>query len=122
MYKITFVTIAFGAVLLNISAAPAACRKYSIWNYPYPQPRCGVAARGKAPKYTSYYVEIGMPPSDTTIPLPVLDPLVPEAKDLDTRTPEEIQDQVDHDVAVQMHKTDINKLMIILHAVEGNEQ
>ena len=71
-------------------------------------------------------VPVSMPPHrpptlqriDVSIPVPALEPVKP--KDIDPRTPEQMQDKLDHDVAVQMHKVDINKLMIILHAEEGD--
>lgn len=44
-------------------AEAATCHHYSVWKYPYPQPRCGLAARGTDPNDKSWYVEITkMPP------------------------------------------------------------
>ena len=56
----------FAAALLLLSAEPAsaACHHYSKWFYPYPQPRCGIAARTTDPSDRSWYVEITKLPDD----------------------------------------------------------
>ena len=50
-------------LLLWVTPAQA-CHHYARWYYPYPQPRCGVAARGSDPNDHSWSVEITkLPPS-----------------------------------------------------------
>ena len=70
-------------------------------------------------------VPVSMPPHrpptllqriDVSIPVPAL----VKSTDIDQRTPEQMQDILDHDLAVQMHKIELNKLMIILHAADGD--
>jgi hypothetical protein len=57
--------------LLAWQPAEAACHHYSIWKNPWPQPRCGVAARGTDPNDRSWSVEITkLPPSWTLDPEP----------------------------------------------------
>jgi hypothetical protein len=81
-------------------AVPAQAHCYSVWSYPWPQ-KCHTTTL--TPK-NNYYVEITSPPPDPQ----------PASPAVDQRTPEQMQEQIDHDIAVQMHKSDINKLMIIL--------
>lgn len=57
------------AVLAPMLLAPTlaqACHHYSRWYYPYPQPRCGLAAHTTRPKEVdrSWYVEIVLPDVD----------------------------------------------------------
>ena len=113
MYKLII------AALLIAQPANAHC--YSVWNYPTPQHCGGVHARASK----DYYVEITKIPPES-IPLPAVEPVPPAIEpvtpaEADQRTPEQIQDSLDHDAAVARRKTDINKLMLILHAQESNQ-
>ena len=107
---------------LLVSAQPAtACHRYHFWHFKEPQRGCGVthaAYHAGAPK--TYYVEITSPPP---VPLPKLDPVGPPPRaeaplEADLRTSDEIKDFDEHYIALEQHKDEINKLMIILHAVE----
>jgi hypothetical protein len=92
---------------LLIGAQPAQAHCYSVWNYPTAQ-HCGsklIAHRASEAK--NWNVEITATP-----------PVEPFAPDSDQRTPEQIQDQQDHDAAVEPRKAEINRLMTILHAEE----
>ena len=59
-----------------------------------------------------------MPPIMRPRPPPIPLPPVEAVREPDQRTPEQIQDQKEHDAAVASHKDEINKLMVILHAKE----
>jgi hypothetical protein len=103
---------------LLIGSQPAHAHCYSVWNYPTPQ-KCGskiIAHRASEAK--SWFVEITAVPAETTPLLPAPQPITPDS---DQRTPEQIQDQQDHDQAVEARKADINRLMTILHAEEDKK-
>lgn len=52
-------------IFLTLLPTPAlACHHYSRWYYPYPQPKCGLAARGTDPQDHSWYVEFVFPELD----------------------------------------------------------
>lgn len=56
--------LAIALQLLIVSSAQA-CHHYAVWKYPWPQPRCGLAARGTDPDARIWYVEITkLPPLD----------------------------------------------------------
>ena len=102
-------------------AQPAQAHCYSVWHYPTRQRCGGIAARAPAPD-KSYYVDVASPAPDAAVPLPVVDQFTKEESpaEVDQRTPEQIKDDQEHNLAIQNRKVDINKLMIILNAVEGN--
>lgn len=57
--------LAIALQLLIVSSAQA-CHYYAVWKYPWPQPRCGLAARGTDPNARIWYVEITkLPPTWT---------------------------------------------------------
>jgi hypothetical protein len=50
-------------IVMLVSPANA-CHHYARWYYPYPQPRCGIAARTTNPEDHSWSVEIiALPPA-----------------------------------------------------------
>jgi hypothetical protein len=114
------------AVAALLIAQPAQAHCFSVWNYPTPQ-HCGSKIMAhRASEDKSWYVEITSVPPEKPIPLPAVEPVPPTAEpdtpaEIDQRTPEQIKDQLDHDAAVETRKIDINKLMIILHAVVGDQ-
>jgi hypothetical protein len=113
MYK-----LAIAALLI---AQPAHAHCYSVWSYPWPQHCGGIHARTSK----AYYVEITKIPPDS-IPLPAVEPVEPTVEpvtpaEADQRTPEQIQDSLDHDRAVAAHKIEINKLMELLHTTAGDQ-
>jgi hypothetical protein len=59
-----------------------------------------------------------MPPIMRPRPPPIPLPPVEAVREPDQRTPEQIQDQKEHDEAVASHKYEINRMMVILHAEE----
>jgi len=104
MIRIALPGLLLATALASIQPATSHC--YSVWRYSTPQ-HChagGVYARAEAaPKL--WYVEITrVPPS---APL-----------EADQRTPEQIQDFVEHEIALAKHHDEINGLRILLHAQE----
>ena len=106
---------------LLVSSQPATAHCYKFWHFKEPQRGCGVthiAYHEGAPK--TYYVEITSSPP---LPLPKVEPLAPSPSreaplETDLRTSEEIKDFDEHYIALEQHKDEINKLMIILKAEE----
>ena len=86
------------AFVAYASSADAACRLYSVWRYPFPQPCGGIHAEQRRD------------PPDA--------PLPPEK---DERTPADIRDQAEHDAAVQAHHSELNFLLEILKREEEEE-
>lgn len=65
LHAIMLAIIIYAIFIAPAQAAP--CHHYSKWLYPYPQPRCGMAARGTDPTDHSWSVEITkLPPSWNT--------------------------------------------------------
>lgn len=102
-----FITvITLGVITFGVVASPAAaCHRFSKWYYPWAQ-RCVVN-----PHPGKYYVEITQTKQE--MPLPSLEPAKPA--ELDLRTPDQIQEQKDHDEMVRKHHDEINALMKLLH-------
>jgi hypothetical protein len=84
-----------GLVLYTVPAQ-AACHHYSTWNYPYPQPSCGRAALA-ARNDSNWYVEIK--PETEVVPGPT---------EPDTRTPDQIKDFIQHNIALSLHHDELD--------------
>jgi hypothetical protein len=82
-------TLLIGLALYTTYSAQAACHKYSHWAYPYPQPTCGQAA---ARNDSNWYVEIK--PQTEVVPGPT---------EPDQRTPDQIKDFIQHNMALSLH-------------------
>lgn len=101
---------AVAAVLVGValSSSPAdACHRYSIWKYPFPQPRCGVTVD------RSWYVEVTNTPVEPVKPA--------QAQEPDQRTPDQIEEAKEHDEMVRENKDYLNALMKLLRESEGKQ-
>jgi len=102
MIRIVLPALMLGLALASIEPADA-CHRFHVWHYPQAQ-RCG-ASPVRLADARIWTVEITkVPPS---APL-----------EADQRTPEQIQDFVEHEIALAKHHDEINGLMILLHAQE----
>jgi hypothetical protein len=72
------VRVLIAATLLLSATSAQACHHYSRWYYHYPQPRCGVAARGAASDDHTWNVEITKMPDDLKPILDLTAPVAPE--------------------------------------------
>lgn len=94
-------------------ASPAhACHRYSVWKYPFPQPRCGVTVDRSVDH--SWYVEM-------KTPLPAVEAVKPAQAEPDLRTPDQIEEAKTHDDAVRDNKDYLNALMKLLRESEGKQ-
>jgi hypothetical protein len=93
-------------IIWTFATSPApACHRFSIWKYPFAQPRCGVTVD------RSWYVEVTPP---------AVEPVKP-AQEPDQRTPDQIQESREHDEMVRENKDYLNALMKLLRQSEGKQ-
>jgi hypothetical protein len=79
-------------LLLSTTTSAQACHHYSRWYYHYPQPRCGVAARGTPADDHTWNVEITKMPDDLK---PILDLTAPAAPEDDrTKALDKLKEQL----------------------------
>jgi hypothetical protein len=88
---------------LRLIQPAEACHRFHVWNYPYPQ-RCDTLRQITPPARPVIQA------TDDSVPLPPVE-------SFDPRTPEDIQDQREHDQAVADHKDALNKRLEKLHDI-----